>query len=157
MAVDGAGNLYIADTNNRRIRKVDTSGVITTVAGTGERGFSGEGGQAVEAQLSSPYGVAVDGAGNLYIADAGNNRIRKVDSSGLITTIAGTGERGFGGDGGPATAALLNNPTGVTLDSAGNLFVADTGNHRIRVLTQLTDSGGEQAPLLEGIRDLLPF
>ena len=101
--------------------------------------------------------MAVDGAGNLFIANRGNPRIRMVDSSGVISTVAGTGQRGFGGDGGPAITAQLNLPGSVTMDDDGNLFIADTGNHRIRVLTQLTDSGGEQAPLLEGIRDLLPF
>ena len=132
VAVDGAGNLYIADTFNHRIRKVDSSGVITTIAGTGERGFSGDEGPAVEAWLYNPYGVAVDGAGNLYIADTDNHRIRKVDSTGTITTVAGTGERGFGGDGGPATAAQLAPPAGVAVDGAGNLYIADRGNHRIR-------------------------
>ena len=102
VAVDGAGNIYIADVGNNRIRKVDASGVISTVAGTGERGFGGDGGPAVNAQIKGGWGVAVDGAGNLFIADVGNNRIRKVDASGVISTVAGTGERGFGGDGGPA-------------------------------------------------------
>ena len=92
VAVDGAGNLYIADTKNRRIRKVDSTGTITTIAGTGEYGFGGDGGPAAEAQLGGPSGVAVDGAGNLYIADLNNGRIRKVDSTGTITTIAGSGE-----------------------------------------------------------------
>ena len=132
VAVDGAGNLYIADTYNHRIRKVDATGTITTIAGTGERDFSGDEGPAVEAELYDPYGVAVDSAGNLYIADTGNHRIRKVDATGTITTIAGTGERGFSGDGGPATAAQLAPPLGVAVDSAGNLYIADTSNLRIR-------------------------
>ena len=132
MAVDGAGNLYIADTNNDRIRKVDSAGTITTIAGTGERRFGGDGGPAIQAQLDAPSGVVVDGAGNLYIADRANHRIRKVDSTGTITTIAGTGERGFGGDGGPATQARLNYPYGVAVDGAGNLYIADLANHRIR-------------------------
>ena len=119
VAVDSAGNVYIADTWNQRIRKIDSTGTITTIAGTGEFGFSGDGGPAVEAELYSPYGVAVDGAGNLYIADASNNGIRKVDSTGTITTIAGTGELGFSGDGGPAVEAELRNPYGVAVDSAG--------------------------------------
>ena len=110
MAVDGAGNLYISDRDNNRIRKVDSTGTIITIAGTGESGFSGDGGPATEAQLHAPLGVAVDGAGNLYIADGRNNRIRKVDSTGTIITIAGSGESGFGGDGGPATEAQLNSP-----------------------------------------------
>ena len=103
MAVDGAGNLYIADQQNHRIRKVDLLGVITTIAGTGERGFAGDNGPATQAQLNFPAGVVVDSTGILYIADVSNHRIRKVDSTGTITTIAGTGTGGFGGDGGPAT------------------------------------------------------
>jgi len=132
LAVDGIGNLYIADAFNHRIRRVDTSGTITTIAGTGESGFSGDNGPAVQAQLDAPLGVAVDAAGNLYIADAGNNRIRRVDTSGTITTIAGTGEPGFGGDSGPAVEAQLYSPYGVAVDGAGNLYVADSGNSRIR-------------------------
>ena len=132
VAVDGAGNLYIADQYNHRIRKVDSTGTITTIAGTGERRFGGDGGPAIQAQLDEPTGVVVDGAGNLYIADLANHRIRKVDSTGTITTIAGTGERGFGGDGGPATQAHLNYPYGGAVDGAGNLYIADLTNHRIR-------------------------
>ncbi len=135
VAVDGAGNLFIADTSNQRIRKVDTAGVITTVAGTGRFGFSGDGGPAAAARLAFPRGVAVDGAGNLFIADWGNNQIRKVDTSGVITTVAGTGTSGFSGDGGPATAARLDRPVGVAVGGAGNLFIADSGNHLIRILT----------------------
>ena len=135
VAVDGAGNLYIADTSNHRIRKVDATGTITTIAGTGERGFSGDGGPGAEAQLNSPYGVAVDGAGNLYIADRNNHSIREVDATGTITTIAGTGEFGFSGDGGPAAEAQLDAPRGVAVDGAGNLYIADTTNHRVRLLT----------------------
>ena len=132
VAVDGAGNLFIADLGDRRIRKVDTAGVITTIAGTGETGFSGDGGPATEARLDRPYGVAVDGAGNLFIADRDNRRIRKVDSAGVITTVAGTGETGFSGDGGPATEARLFSPWGVAVDGTGNLFIADEANDRIR-------------------------
>ena len=130
VAVDGAGNLYIADRNNRRIRKVDAAGVISTVAGDGTQGFGGDGGPATAAQLSSPQGVAVDGAGNLYIATG--NRIRKVDAAGMISTVAGDGTPGYGGDGGPATAAQLNFPRDVALDGAGNLYIADLFNRRIR-------------------------
>ena len=136
VALDAAGNLYIADTRNYRIRKVDSSGVITTIAGTGEYGFNGDGGLAIDAQLSGPHNVAVDGDGNLYIADRDNNRIRKVDSSGTITTIAGNGPSVahgiYGGDGGPAVDAQLYFPSDVALDAAGNLYIADKGNHRIR-------------------------
>jgi uncharacterized protein (TIGR03437 family) len=135
LALDGAGNLYIADSNNYCVRKLDKSGNITTVAGIpNSLGFTGDGGPATSAKMSSPYGVAVDKAGNLYIADAGNNRIRKV-SNGIITTIAGTGTKGFTGDGGPGTKAALNNPYGVSVDTAGNVFIADYGNVRIRLLS----------------------
>ena len=135
VATDGAGNLYIADRGNNRIRKVDSSGTISTIAGTGEYGFGGDGGPATEAGLDSPNGVATDGAGNLYIADTSNHRIRKVDSSGIISTIAGTGDSrsfGFDGDGGPATNARLSYPSGVAVDGAGNLYIAERSNHRIR-------------------------
>ena len=132
VALDGAGNLYIADTNNQRIRKVDSTGTISTVAGTGAAGFSGDGGPATTAQLSFPWDMAVDGAGNLYIADTNNQRIRKVDSTGTISTVAGTGAAGFSGDGGPATAAQLHGPSKVALDGAGNLYIADWLNNRIR-------------------------
>ena len=122
VALDGAGNLFIADTSNNRIRRVDAAtGVITTVAGTGERGFGGDGGPATAALLRLPGGVALDGAGNLFIT--GRHRVRRVDAAtGVITTVAGTGEEGFGGDGGPATAALLAFPGGVALDRIGNLI-----------------------------------
>ena len=137
VAVGAAGNLYIADTQNHRIRKVDSGGTITTIAGTGEGGFSGDGGAATAAELSSPSGVAVDDAGNLYIVCWFNQRIRKVDSTGTITTIAGT-EYGFSGDGGPATKAQLNSPYDVAVDDAGNLYIADRENQRIRKV----DNGG---------------
>ena len=136
VAVDRAGNLYIADRENRRIRKVDSERTITTIAGTGQDDFGGDDGPAIEAQISGD-GLAVDGADNLYIADSSNHRIRKVDSTGTITTIAGTGVRGFGGDGGPATEAQLNYPFGVAVDSAGNLYIADTQNHRMRKVDSL--------------------
>ena len=132
VALDGSGNLYIADRDNQRIRKVDSTGNITTVAGTGTSGFSGDGAAATAAQLHNPYGVALDGSGNLYIADRDNQRIRKVDSTGNITTVAGTGTSGFSGDGAAATAAQLHNPYGVALDGSGNLYIADRDNQRIR-------------------------
>ena len=132
-AVDSAGNLYIADYSNNRIRKV-VNGVITTVAGDGTCCFSGDNGPATSAQLYDPEGAAVDSAGNLYIADSLNYRIRKV-VNGVITTVAGNGTPGFGGDNGPATSARLNQPHGVAVDSAGNLYIADTGNNRIRKVT----------------------
>jgi len=140
--VDGAGNLFIADTGNQRIRRVDAaSGVITTVAGNGTDGFSGDGGPASAASLSNPSGTALDGAGNLFIADKNNQRIRRVNAAtGTITTVAGNGASGFSGDGGPASAAMLNLPDGVALDGAGNLFIADEGNARIRGVDAATGS-----------------
>jgi sugar lactone lactonase YvrE len=132
VAVDGSGNLYIADYGNNRIRKVTPAGVISTVAGNGTNGWSGDGGPAINASLSSPAGIAVDGGGNLYIADLGNERIRKVTAAGIISTIAGTGTSGFSGDGDPATAAQLSSPNGIKVDNAGNVYIADLGNHRIR-------------------------
>jgi len=135
IAVDSSGNLYVADTGNRRIRRVSAAGIVTTVAGNGTAGFSGDGGPAVSASLSLPQGVAVDGAGNLYIADTNNNRIRKVSSSGIITTIAGNGNTGYGGDGAPAVNALLNGPSRITLDSAGNIYLTDNGNNVVRAIS----------------------
>jgi trimeric autotransporter adhesin len=135
VAVDSAGNLYIADTDNHRIRKITPSGAIATVAGNGTIGFSGDGGQAASAQLNFPSGVAVDSAGSLYIADSWNHRIRKITPAGVITTIAGKGAFGYSGDGGQATSAQLNVPRGVAVDSIGNLYIADSWNHRIRKVT----------------------
>ena len=132
MAVDAAGNLYVAVSTNSTICKVDSSGSITTIAGVGGWGFSGDGDAASQARLSSPNDVAVDASGNLFIADTGNQRIRKVDPSGVITTIAGSGERGFAGDGGPAVEAQFDGPEGVAVDMTGSLYIADYGNHRIR-------------------------
>jgi len=132
VAVDASGNLYIADTDNNRIRKISPNGIITTVAGTGIAGFSGDGGPASQAQLNHPEGVAVDASGNLYIADTGNNRIRKISPDGIITTVAGTEIAGFSGDNGPASQAQLNQPEGIAVDASGNLFIADTDNDRIR-------------------------
>ncbi len=134
VALDGLGNLYIADTGNHRIRRVDAStGIISTVAGTGASGYSGDGGAAASAQLNLPYDVAVDGAGNIYIADRSNHRIRKVDAAtGIISTVAGTGDGAYGGDGGPAAEAQIYDPWGVAVDGSGNLYIADASNHRIR-------------------------
>jgi sugar lactone lactonase YvrE len=130
VAVDREGNLYIADAENYRIRKVDKEGTITTIAGTGEEGYSGDGGPATSAQLTYPVGLAFDDRGNLYIAD--ELSVRKIDPSGTITTVAGTGRGGhFSGDGGPATEAKLI-AADVALDSKGNLYIADSDNHRIR-------------------------
>lgn len=143
VTVDSAGNLYIADAGNNRIRKVNSAGVITTVAGNGVKGFSGDGGPATGASLNlfnAHCGLAVDSAGNLYIPDVANHRVRKVDASGIITTVAGDGIAGFSGDGSPATSAGLNNPSDIAFDSAGNFYIADTSNNRVRKVT--TGNGG---------------
>jgi sugar lactone lactonase YvrE len=132
VTVDGAGNVYIADRLNHRIRKVDTQGVISTVAGNGQAGYGGDQGQASAASLNQPWDVAIDSAGNLYIADSANHAIRKVAPGGIITTVAGIGQPGLSGDGGPANRARLHQPLGVAVDGAGNLFIADAYNHRIR-------------------------
>ena len=146
VAVDGQGNVYIADRDNQRVRKVSPGGTITTIAGTGVRGFSGDGGRAISAQLHSPLGVAVDGQGNIYIADSGNNRVRKVSPGGTITTFAGTGGGGFSGDGGPATSAPVSNPQGVAVDRQGNVYISDASNNRVRKVsgggTIMTVAGG---------------
>jgi sugar lactone lactonase YvrE len=128
IAFDGAGNLYIADRDNHAIRRVDAGGIITTVAGSGDRGFAGDDGPATEAELSRPQGVAVDGAGNIYISDSENNRIRRVDASGVITTIAGTGQPGYSGDGGPALEATIVDPYVLVVDGGGNLLFSSSGN-----------------------------
>jgi len=132
IAVDAAGSLYIADQYNQRVRKVDLSGVISTVAGNGAYKFAGDGGPATSASLNQPWSVAVDATGSLYIADQYNQRVRLVSSSGAISTVAGSGARGFSGDGGAATSAWLNCPTGAVADAAGNLYIADRYNARIR-------------------------
>jgi sugar lactone lactonase YvrE len=132
VAVDASGNLFIADYHNNRIRKVSTSGVITTVAGNGTFGYIGDGGSATSAELNYPYGMAVDASGNLFIADTDNSRIRKVSTSGIITTVAGNGNYWYSGDGGSAIYAELNQPSGVAVDDSGNLFIADQRNNVIR-------------------------
>jgi uncharacterized protein (TIGR03437 family) len=135
IALDGAGNLYVADCQNQRVRRVSAGGSIATIAGNGVRGYAGDGGPATQAHLSCPHGVAVDSAGNLFIGDTENNRVRKVGPDGVISTIAGTGAQGLGGDGGPAAQAQLYAPTSLALDASGNLFIADTGNSMIRKVT----------------------
>ena len=137
VAVDASGNLYIAEWSNHRVRKVDASGVITTIAGIGVGGFGGDGGPATQAAVNSPEGVAVDAAGNIYIADSFNNRVRKIDTSGVITTIAGTGAPRYTGEG-DATQVGLNDPSGVAADNNGNLYIADNSSHRIRKLVLAT-------------------
>ena len=137
VAYDANGNLYLADANNHVIREISTTGIITTIAGTGIEGYSGDGATATAAQLDTPTGIAVDASGNLYIADAHNHRIREV-SNGTINTIAGTGTPGFSGDAAAATAAQLSLPSGVAVDTRGNIYIADTDNHRIREVSNGT-------------------
>ncbi|MEW2513814.1 NHL repeat-containing protein [Streptomyces sp. NPDC046870] len=134
-AVDGEGNLYIADSHNHRVRKVTPNGNITTVAGNGQPGFVSDGGPAVATKLHHPHGVAVDRQGNLYIADSHNHRVRKVTPNGNITTVAGNGQPGFVSDGGPAVATKLHYPLGVAVDREGNLYIGDAHNHRVRKVT----------------------
>ncbi|MDE3104021.1 MAG: Ig-like domain repeat protein [Acidobacteriota bacterium] len=136
LAYDAAGNLYLADTHNQRIRRVDTKGVITTVAGAGAPGFAGDGGAALAASLAGPTGISVDSGGNLYFADAGNQRIRRVDATtGAVTTVVGEGTQGYAGDGGPATAAMLDTPRATAFSPAALLTLADAANQRIRQRT----------------------
>ena len=135
LAADSAGNVFVADAGNHRIVRIDPSGAVTTFAGTLQKsGPAGDGGPATAAQLYQPRDVAVDKDGSLVLADTGNYRIRKVDTAGIITTIAGTGSAGFGGDGGPATAAPLDSPSGIAVGPGGEIYVADTKNGRIRMI-----------------------
>ena len=151
IAFDAQGDLYFVETGNHIIRELSVSGALTVVAGNGVEGFAGDGGPATSAELDSPSGLALDSAGNLYIADSHNHRIREVTAAtGIITTIAGTGTAGFSGDGGAANAARLDLPTAVALDTAGNVYVADTDNHRVRriavgtsVITTVAGNGVE--------------
>lgn len=138
IAVDSSGNVYVGDTGNLRLRKIDTSGNISTAAGTGSATYGGDGGLATNAQFTNPQQIVFDGAGNIYVSDSGTHRVRKIDTSGVVTTIAGTGAAGYSGDSGPATSAQLNTPLGIALDSSGNLYIADGNNNRIRKV----DTGG---------------
>ena len=129
---DGQGNIYIADSVNLRVRRVNGQGIIDTIAGAGQFRYSGDGGLAVSASLAKPYGLAVDGEGNIYVSDSDNHRVRRIDPRGVITTFAGTGPAGFAGDGGPANRATLNFPLGLAVDAAGNLYISDLLNGRVR-------------------------
>jgi trimeric autotransporter adhesin len=152
VAVDWQGDVYIADGGNFRVREVAPVGTISTVAGNGTSGFSGDGGRATAAGVN-PIAVAVDAKANLYISDYGNNRVRKVDSAGIITTVAGNGRQGFSGDGGRATAARLNDPRGLAVDSHGNLYIADSRNNRVRKVSPAgkitTVAGKSRAPFTD--------
>ncbi|GHB28668.1 MULTISPECIES: RICIN domain-containing protein [Streptomyces] len=148
IAVDAADDLYIADTENHRVRKVTADGKISTVAGTGTAGAGGDGGLAASAQLNRPMGVVVDSAGTLYITDFANNRVRAVAADGKISTVAGTGTAGFGGDGGPAISAQLQQPIGIAVDCVDGILIADYANHRMRKIASakmagLPNSGAE--------------
>jgi len=132
VAMDSAGNLYFSDYTSQRIRKINSSGIVTTIAGNGTFGSSGDGGPALSAAIGPAFGIAIDNAGNIFFADQFNNRVRRIGVDGIITTVAGTGSAGYNGDGGLATSKLLNAPMGVAVDSSGNLFIADTSNFRLR-------------------------
>ncbi|HME08057.1 MAG TPA: hypothetical protein VKG25_13460, partial [Bryobacteraceae bacterium] len=135
VAVDGGGNVYIADSGNHRIRQVSPAGMISTIAGTGEVGYSGDQGPASAAAFGYPTGLAIDQTGNLYVADSYINVIRRISPNGLVTTVAGTGSPGYSGDGGPAVGAAITQPTGVAIDAAGTLYIGDSGNYRIRAVS----------------------
>ncbi len=155
VAVDSQGGIYIADSANHCVRKVDQAGIVRAYAGTGEAGYSGDGGPATEARLDYPTGLAVDAEDNLYIADYYRHCIRKVTPSGIITTVAGTGEAGYSGDGGPATAAMLNYPSGVAAGPSGSLIIADRYNQRVRLVDGqgniYTVAGGAGVPAEYGL------
>jgi len=164
VAFDSAGNLFFSDTFNHRIRRVDTrTGVITTIAGNGEAGYAGDGGPAVRASLNEPYGIAIDRAGNIFVADRLNRRVRRIDAAnGSITTLAGTGEAAYSGDGGPAVRAGLAEPNGLALDAEQrHLYIADVADHRVRIVdlasgtiatfagTGAPEHGGDDGPAAE--------
>ena len=164
VAFDSAGNLFFSDTFNHRIRRVDArTGAITTVAGNGEAGYAGDGGPAVQASLNEPYGIAIDRAGNIFVADRLNRRVRRIDAAnGTITTLAGTGEPAYSGDGGPAARAGLAEPNGLALDAdERHLYIADVADHRVRSVdlssgaiatfagTGAPEHGGDDGPVAE--------
>jgi hypothetical protein len=134
LAVDPAGNVYIVDHDNNRIRMVDTNGVITTIAGTGQPGWSGDGGRATDARVDHPWGIALDEGANVYFTQLPSVARRIDAATGVITTIAGSGKVGYAGDGGPATDARMNSPEHIAVDGEGNVFIEDTGNHCIRMV-----------------------
>ncbi|MBZ5586429.1 MAG: hypothetical protein LAQ30_30425, partial [Acidobacteriia bacterium] len=152
VALDPASHLYIADSMNARVRRVDPGGAIVTWAGNGNFSYYGDGGPARSGSVNRPGGVAADGNGNVFVADTWNSVVRKIAADGTISTMAGTGGQGYAGDGGPAAKALLNHPEAVAVDASGNLFIADTGNHRLRkvdatgVITTLAGESSLNSP-----------
>lgn len=162
VARDARGNIYVADGAGHAVRKITPDGLITTVAGTGDSGYNGDNIQATSAQLDHPFSVVVDNSGNIYIADGSNHRVRKVNTAGVISTVAGTGTSGYSGDGGPATQAMLNVPYALALDSLGRLYIVDQENHRVRrvdlgsgLITTVAGNGdstysGDGGPALAG-------
>ena len=147
LAIDAAGNVYIADCFNQRIRKVTKAGIVTTIAGDGEAGFSKDSVNSLNSHLNYPNSIAVDSRGFVYISDHTNHRVRCVNNSHIIVTIAGTGEQGFGGEKGPANLANINGPSFVLLDHYGNLFIGDRGNNRIREVSCSSSSASLNAVL----------
>src|SRR5262249_49165706 len=136
-AVDASGNLYVSDTDNHRVRKLDTAGTVTTIVGNGQSATLNDGRPSTDAALASPVSLALDRSGNLYILDQANQRIRQIKTNGTIVTLAGNGTIGFSGDGGPATSAAFCYPYGVATDATGNVYIADRCNHRIRRVSPL--------------------
>jgi trimeric autotransporter adhesin len=141
LALDYSGNIYVVDETVNRVREINTNGIINTIAGNGIMGFSGDNGPASAAEIAYPEAVAVDLGNNVYFIDGINERVRKIDTSGIISTIAGDGTQGFYGDGGPATAAKLGSPLGIAVDTSGNVYIADQTNNRIRKLTPDRNTG----------------
>ena len=148
VTLDEAGNIYVADSTNNRIRKIDTNGIVTTFAGNGEHKDTGDGGPATEAGIRSMVDLAFNPSGELYIVEAGSHRIRKIKKDGTITTVAGKGYQGYYGDGGPGEKAMLKTPSGIAFDSKGNAYITDLGNNRIRkldtngIISTLAGTGG---------------
>jgi DNA-binding beta-propeller fold protein YncE len=163
LRLDAQGNLFIADVRNHRVRRVDSSGRITTVAGTGEPGFSPDGTLAVEARLDTPWGLGLDREDRLLIGDGGNHRVRRIDRDGRLVTIAGNGRRGYDGDGGPAREASLNWPEGLFVDPSGRLYIGDEWNNAIRVvdpggtISTVIGTGAPGRALIGGVARLSPL
>ncbi len=166
VAVDAAGNVYVVDRNNNRVRRIDASGAVSTIAGTGRQGTSGDGGPATEAQLFNPSAIALDADGNIYVASSLGHCVRKIDGAGAITTIAGTGAQGSSGDGGPAIEAQLDRPNAIAVDAERNVYVAEHGSHRVRKIdaagvitgfagTGVKGNGGDGGPAREAQLDFV--